>query len=102
MSKLDQSVAQYFGLIAPRLIVRPNRSGFSVRRKDRNRARFSKLELTMGSVQIEEKSYEMPPREGISVAHFLTVKDIARSARYYQCVSGRRLLAPGDGKPPPY
>ena len=34
----------------------------------------------MNSVQIEQKSYEMPPREGISVAHFLTVADIDRSA----------------------
>ena len=24
----------------------------------------------MSSVQIEQQSYEMPPREGISVAHF--------------------------------
>ena len=27
----------------------------------------------MTSVQIEQKSYEMPPKEGISIAHFLTV-----------------------------
>ena len=40
----------------------------------------------MNSVQIEQKSYEMPPREGISIAHFLTVKDIERSARYYETV----------------
>ncbi len=33
----------------------------------------------MSSVQIEEKSYEMPPREGISIAHFLSV-EIERSA----------------------
>jgi hypothetical protein len=43
----------------------------------------------MGSVQIEQKSYEMPPREGISIAHFLTVADIERSARYYEKVFGR-------------
>jgi hypothetical protein len=30
----------------------------------------------MNAVQIEQKSYEMPPREGISIAHFLTVNDI--------------------------
>ncbi len=30
----------------------------------------------MGSVQIDQKSYEMPPKEGISIAHFLTVTDI--------------------------
>ena len=38
----------------------------------------------MSSVQIEQKSYEMPPREGISIAHFLTVADVERSARYYE------------------
>ena len=38
----------------------------------------------MSSVQIEQKSYEMPPREGISIAHFLTVADIERSAHYYE------------------
>ena len=37
----------------------------------------------MSSVQIEQKSYEMPPKEGISIAHFLTVADVERSARYY-------------------
>jgi hypothetical protein len=30
----------------------------------------------MNTVQIGQNSYEMPPREGISVAHFLTVADI--------------------------
>jgi hypothetical protein len=33
-------------------------------------------------VQIERKSYEMPPKEGMSIAYFLTITDIARSARY--------------------
>ena len=35
----------------------------------------------MNAIQVEQKSYEMPPREGLSIAHFLTVTDIARSAR---------------------
>jgi len=30
----------------------------------------------MSSVQIEQKSYEMPPKEGMSIAHFLTVGEI--------------------------
>ena len=30
----------------------------------------SEKELSMNSVQIEQKSYEMPPQEGISIAHF--------------------------------
>ena len=40
----------------------------------------------MNSVQIEQKSYEMPPREGISIAHFLTVADIERSAGVRQAL----------------
>jgi hypothetical protein len=30
----------------------------------------------MNQVQVEQKSYQMPPQEGITVAHFLTVADI--------------------------
>jgi predicted enzyme related to lactoylglutathione lyase len=56
----------------------------------------------MNSVQIEQKNYEMPPRVGISIAHFLTVDDIARSARYYERVFGARILSLGDGNAPGY
>ncbi len=49
----------------------------------------------MCSVQVEQKSYEMPPREGISIAQFLTVTDIERSARYYEKVFGARILSHG-------
>jgi catechol 2,3-dioxygenase-like lactoylglutathione lyase family enzyme len=56
----------------------------------------------MSSVQIEQKSYEMPPREGLSIAHFLTVADIERSARYYEKVFGARILSLGDGNAPGY
>ena len=38
----------------------------------------------------------MPPREGITVAHFLTVADIERSARFYETVFGGRILSTGD------
>jgi putative intracellular protease/amidase/catechol 2,3-dioxygenase-like lactoylglutathione lyase family enzyme len=62
----------------------------------------SELESSMNSVQIEQKSYEMPPREGISIAHFLTVADIERSARYYEKVFGGRILSLGDGNAPGY
>ena len=34
----------------------------------------------MNQVQVEHKSYQMPPKDGITVAHFLTVADIERSA----------------------
>ena len=55
----------------------------------------------MSSVQIEQKSYEMPPREGFTVAHFLTVADIERSARFYETVFGGRILSRGDSKGAP-
>jgi hypothetical protein len=29
----------------------------------------------MSSVQIEQKNYEMPPRDGFAVTHFITVAD---------------------------
>ena len=62
----------------------------------------SELESSMDSVQIEQRSYEMPPREGISIAHFLTVADIERSARYYEKVFGGRILSMGDSNAPAY
>jgi catechol 2,3-dioxygenase-like lactoylglutathione lyase family enzyme len=62
----------------------------------------SESESSMNSVQIGQKSYEMPPREGISIAHFLTVADIERSARYYEKVFGARILSLGDGNAPGY
>jgi putative intracellular protease/amidase/catechol 2,3-dioxygenase-like lactoylglutathione lyase family enzyme len=62
----------------------------------------SELESSVNSVRIEQKSYEMPPREGISIAHFLTVADVERSARYYEKVFGARILTMGDGNAPPY
>ena len=62
----------------------------------------SELESSTDSVQIGQKSYEMPPREGISIAHFLTVADINRSARYYEKVFGARILSLGDGNAPAY
>ncbi len=50
------------------------------------------------SVQIEQKSYEMPPREGFTVTHFITVADIDRSADFYERVFGARVLSRGDSK----
>src|ERR1700691_606273 len=56
----------------------------------------------MNAVQVEQKSYEMPPKEGISIACFLTVADIQRSARFYEKVFGARILSLGDGNAPGY
>ena len=61
----------------------------------------SKSESSMDSVRIEQRSYEMPPREGISIAHFLTVADIDRSARFYETVFGGRILSRGDSSGAP-
>ena len=55
----------------------------------------------MSNVQIEQKNYEMPPREGLSIAHFLTVADIERSTRYYETVFGANVLSRPDGKGSP-
>ena len=55
----------------------------------------------MNSVQIGQKSYEMPPRDGFTVAYFLTVADIDRSARFYETVFGGRILSGGDSKGAP-
>jgi len=55
----------------------------------------------MNAVQLEQKSYEMPPHEGFTVAYFLTVADIDRSARFYETVFGGRILSRGDSSGAP-
>ena len=57
---------------------------------------------SMDGVKIAQRSYEMPPREGISIAHFLTVTDIDRSLDYYEKVFSARILSRGDGNAPGY
>jgi predicted enzyme related to lactoylglutathione lyase len=56
----------------------------------------------MSQVQVEQKNYQMPPKDGFSIAHFLTVADIERSARFYETVFGGRILSLGDGNAPGY
>jgi catechol 2,3-dioxygenase-like lactoylglutathione lyase family enzyme len=46
----------------------------------------------MNEVQVEQKSYEMPRRDGF----FLTVGDVDRSTRFYERVFGARILSKGD------
>ena len=46
----------------------------------------------MNQVQVEQKSYQMPPQDGFTVAHFLTVADVERSLRFYETVFGGRIL----------
>ena len=56
----------------------------------------SELESAMNQVEVEQKSYQMPPLDGFTIAHFLTVTDIERSARFYEKVFGGRILSRGD------
>src|SRR5579859_6677986 len=62
---------------------------------------LTELESSMSKVQVEQKVYEMPPREGFTVAHFLTVADRERSARFYEKVFGGRILSRGDSSGAP-
>jgi predicted enzyme related to lactoylglutathione lyase len=55
----------------------------------------------MSQVQVEQKSYQMPPKDGITIAHFLTVADMERSARFYEKVFGATILSRGDSKGAP-
>ena len=55
----------------------------------------------MSQVQVEQTTYQMPPKDGITVAHFLTVADIERSLRFYETVFGSSILSRGDSKGAP-
>ena len=62
---------------------------------------LAELESSMSSVQIEQKSYEMPPgRRGSASRIFSPSLDVERSARYYEKVFGARILTMGDGNAP--
>jgi len=52
----------------------------------------------LGSSEQMPKSYEMPPHEGLTVTHFITVADIDRSADFYEKVFGGGVLSRGDSK----
>jgi catechol 2,3-dioxygenase-like lactoylglutathione lyase family enzyme len=55
----------------------------------------------MNQVQVEQRTYQMPPKDGITVAHFLTVADVERSLRFYETVFGGRILTRGDSSGAP-
>src|ERR1700739_3035039 len=55
----------------------------------------------MSEVKVEQKTYQMPPKDGITIAHFLTVADVERSLRFYETVFGGRVLSRGDSKGAP-
>jgi predicted enzyme related to lactoylglutathione lyase len=51
--------------------------------------------------QVEQQNYRMPPTEGFTITHFLTVADIERSASFYEKVFGGRIVSRGDAKGAP-
>jgi predicted enzyme related to lactoylglutathione lyase len=57
--------------------------------------------MSMNAVQVEHEIFEMPPKDGFTVAHFLTVADIDRSACFYEKVFGGRILSRGNAEGAP-
>ncbi|HEY6620513.1 MAG TPA: VOC family protein, partial [Steroidobacteraceae bacterium] len=55
----------------------------------------------MSQVEVDQKSYQMPPKDGITIAHFLTVADVERSLRFYETVFGGRIDSKGDNSGAP-
>jgi predicted enzyme related to lactoylglutathione lyase len=55
----------------------------------------------MSDVQVEQKNYRMPPQDGITIAHFITVADIERSAQFYEKIFGGKILSRGDSSGAP-
>jgi hypothetical protein len=53
----------------------------------------SDLDSSMSGVRIEQKTYEMPPRDGFTVTHFITVADIDRSADFMRWSSAAAFSA---------
>jgi catechol 2,3-dioxygenase-like lactoylglutathione lyase family enzyme len=62
---------------------------------------MSATESSASKVQVDQKNYQMPPQDGFTIAHFITVADIERSARFYETVFGGRVLSRGDGSGAP-
>ena len=50
----------------------------------------------MNTAQVEQNRFQMPPREGMTIAHFLTVADVERSAQFYATVFGGRIVRKGE------
>jgi catechol 2,3-dioxygenase-like lactoylglutathione lyase family enzyme len=55
----------------------------------------------MSQVDVERQTYRMPPKEGISIAHFLTVADVERSLAFYAKVFDGEILSHGDDQGAP-
>ena len=55
----------------------------------------------MGEVQVGQKTYQMPPQDGIAIAQFITVTDVERSLRFYEKVFGGRIVSRGNSEGAP-
>ena len=42
------------------------------------------------------RSFELPPKEGFIVTHFLTVADVRRSAEFYERILGGTIIRSGE------
>lgn len=40
--------------------------------------------------------YQLPPKEGFILTHFLTVADVKRSAEFYLCILGGKIVREGE------
>ena len=49
----------------------------------------------MTDILVGEKRYRMPPADGLTIAHNLTVADPERSAQFYATVFGGRIIRHG-------
>jgi predicted enzyme related to lactoylglutathione lyase len=57
--------------------------------------------VSKSHVDVDQKNYQMPPQDGFTIAHFITVGDIERSLGFYEKVFGGRVLSRGDSKGAP-
>ena len=55
----------------------------------------------MNQVQVEETNFQMPPVEGFSIAHFLTVADVDRSAQFYARVFDGKIIRKAEQQDDP-
>jgi predicted enzyme related to lactoylglutathione lyase len=57
----------------------------------------------MDEVRVDKSAFQMPPAQGITIAHFITVADIERSVTFYSKVFDGEVVSRGDaGGAPPY
>ena len=45
---------------------------------------------------INREDFQLPPREGFILTHFLTVADVKRSAEFYQRILGGHIVRSGE------